>query len=140
LTGITNSIHTGEKFTLVYTDSSLISPFDHVTSFGTFAFLQTSTQHNMNPITFAYDSGGSGELDEVTVPYGGHLRWTYAPYTLANTLTYREVQYRYLSMAAGMAESSIQLERASDSTDNVHASALLVDSTSNVTVRRTPCC
>ncbi|HMD50302.1 MAG TPA: hypothetical protein VKG79_14430, partial [Bryobacteraceae bacterium] len=131
LTGITNSIQTGEKYSFVYSDSSLISPFDHVTSFGTFAFLQSSTQRHMNPVTFAYDTGGSGELDEVTVPYGGHLRWTYAPSTLANTLTYREVQNRYLSMSAGAAETLITLIRGNDSTYNVHQSATLDDSPAN---------
>jgi hypothetical protein len=61
---------------------------------------------------FAYDSGGSGELDEVTAPHGGHLRWTYAPYTLANTLTYREVQNRFLPMSAGSRRCNIRRSRA----------------------------
>jgi hypothetical protein len=102
LTGITNSIGTPENYSFSYASSGLISPFDHTTSFGTFAFLQTATSTGVTLTnTFAYDSSGSGELNQVTTPYGGHLRWTFAPYTLSNSRTWREVQNRYLSQSSG---------------------------------------
>ena len=80
LTGITNSIGTSEKYSFTYTSGTLVSAFDHATGFGTFNYLQTATATGI-PLTttFAYDSQGSGELTQVTTPYGGHLRWTYTP-------------------------------------------------------------
>ncbi len=131
LTSISNTIGTSENYTYTYADASLISPFNQTTSFGTFAFLQTAKQHSMNATSFTYDSAGSGELDEAVTPYGGHLRWTYAPYTLATTLTYREVQDRYLSMSSGAAETTIALVRGNDSSYNVHQSATLDDQPAN---------
>ena len=132
LTGITNSIGTPENYSFSYASSGLISPFDHTTSFGTFTFLQTATSTGV-PLTntFAYDSSGSGELNQVTTPYGGHLRWTFTPYTLSNSRTWREVQYRYLSQSSGAAETTVQLSRVNDTSYTVHSSATLDDLSAN---------
>jgi RHS repeat-associated protein len=131
LTSITNSVGSSENYSFSYVNSTLNSPFNGA-SYGTFAFQTSMTQTGV-PLTtsFTYDSAGSGELDQATTPYGGHLRWTYTPYTLANTLTYREVQYRYLSQASGASETSVQLIRGNDSSYNVHPSATLDDLAAN---------
>jgi len=137
LTGITNSIGTSENYSFSYTGSSnLISPFNGQ-SFGSFQFMQTATATGV-PLTttFAYDNSGggtsgTGELTQVTTPYGGHLRWAYAPYTLSGSRTFREVQYRYLSQSSGAAETTVQLSRANDTSYAVHSSATLDDLSAN---------
>ena len=150
LTGITNRIGTAENYSFTYTPSgpsayNLTSPFGGQ-AYGNVNLLQSSTVTGI-PLTtyFTYDTAsstssctsagtgtsGPGELTQVTTPYCGHLRWTYAAYTLANTLTYREVQNRYLSMSSGAAETAITLVRGNDSTYNVHSSATLEDTTAN---------
>ena len=62
---------------------------------------------NAIPLTtsFSYDSSGSGELHQVTFPYGGHIRWAYGPFTYSGSRVLREVSGgRFLSMSAGAAE------------------------------------
>jgi hypothetical protein len=123
LTHISNRIGTSEWYNFTYTDNySLKSPFG-VQTYGTVPLLQSSEAAGIFTTYFSYDTtsattscsvsgtgtSGPGELTQVTTPYCGHLRWTYAQYTLATTLTYREVQYRYLSMSSGATETSIQL-------------------------------
>jgi len=51
---------------------------------------------------FQYDPSGSGELGQVTLPYGGYLRWVYRTFTYVGSRTQREVQYRYLSKTSGV--------------------------------------
>jgi hypothetical protein len=83
----------------------LTSPFTPATGYGTWTFL--SSVANAIPLTtsFSYDSSGSGELHQVTFPYGGHIRWAYGPFTYSGTRTQREVNGgRFLSMSAGAAE------------------------------------
>ncbi|MGH9572179.1 MAG: hypothetical protein ACRD40_01430 [Candidatus Acidiferrales bacterium] len=38
------------------------------------------------------------------MPYGGHLRWTYADYTYPGSRTQRKVYNRYLSISSGAPE------------------------------------
>jgi RHS repeat-associated protein len=134
LTDISNTIGTAENFTFTYNNNvSLISPFDQVTSFGTVATLHAvKLKHILTTYWLGYDAAGSGELDKVTMPYGGYLRWSYTQRTLASTLNYREVQSRFLSMSSGASETEIDLNRnPGDSTYNFHPAAILDDSPSN---------
>jgi len=156
LTGITNSIGTPENYSFCYSpSSSLISPFNSQ-NFATVRFLQSATVTGPNLITnFAYDTSGggtnhlgcdnngagpsgSGELTQMTTPYGGHLHWTYTQYTLSGARTFREVQNRYLLMCAssmaaycsanGGTETQYQIVRDSnDSGRSVHYWAWLID-------------
>ena len=156
-TSITNGISTPENYTLSYSQAALIQPFASVSNnnFGTFKFLQSvevngpnlttsftyipTTDPNTNPPTNGY----SGELAQMTTPYGGHLRWAYAVYTLSGSRTFREVQNRYLLMCAssmaaycsanGGTETQIQLTRDvnGDTNRNVHYFADLIDLTAN---------
>jgi RHS repeat-associated protein len=146
LTLITNNIGTSENYSFAYNENyALNSPFNQA-NFSTVALLESSTVTGV-PLTtyFTYDTtsattscgstgtgaSGPGQLSQVTTPYCGHLRWTYAPYTLSGSRTYYEVQNRYLSMSSGAAETMIQLVRGNDSAYTVHSSATLEDSVSN---------
>jgi RHS repeat-associated protein len=152
LTTITNGIGTPENYTLAYLQGALIQPFASISNnnFGTFKFLQSveingpnlttsftynpTTDPNTNPPTQGY----SGELTQMTTPYGGHLRWAYTQYTLSGSRTFREVQNRYLLMCAssmaaycstnGRTEMQYQIARdPGDSSRNVHNYAWLID-------------
>ena len=159
LTGITNSINTSENYTLAYTASSaLIQPFASTSNnnFGTFKFLQSltvngpnlttsftyipTTDNNTNPPTNGY----SGELAQMTTPYGGYLRWSYAAYTLSGSRTFREVQNRYLLMCAssmsaycstngGTEQQYYQYRDPGDNNRTVHLLAEWTDVTSSAT-------
>ena len=148
LTTIVNNIGTSENYNFAYAENyGLTSPYGGQ-SYGSVALLESSTVPISGvPLTtyFTYDTSsattscgssgtgtsGPGELTQVTTPYCGHQRWTYTPYTLSGSRTYREVQYRYLSMASGAAETTIQLKRANDTAYTVHSSAELDDTPAN---------
>jgi RHS repeat-associated protein len=106
LTGISNSIQTAENYTFTYSSPQpLNSPFTPFTGYGDWTFL--SIVANGVPLTtsFTYDTTGTGELDEVTLPYGGHVRWAYGPFTYSGSRVLREVNGgRFLSMYAGASE------------------------------------
>ena len=102
LTGISNTIGTSENYTFSYSENQpLNSPFSPPTGYGNWTFL--SSVKNGVPLTtsFTYDSTGTGELDAVTFPYQGQIGWTYGSFNYSGTRTYREVQGRSLTMAAG---------------------------------------
>ena len=110
LTGITNTIGTAEKYSFTYSATyGLTSPFGGQ-SYGNTTLLASSKATGLGTTSyFTYDTAsattscsspgtgtsGPGELTQVTTPYCGYLRWTYAQYTLSGT-TYNEVQNRYL--------------------------------------------
>ncbi len=150
LKSITNTLGTSEKYGFAYTEGyALNSPFNGQ-NFNTVALLQSSAANSILsvPLTtyFTYDTtsatsscsssgtgtSGPGQLTQVTTPYCGHLRWSYATTnTLSGSRTYNEVQNRFLSMASGVAETEIQLVRGTDTSYTVHSSATLNDTPSN---------
>src|SRR6266851_5453826 len=138
LTNITNNIGTAEKYNLNFGNSSaLVSPWN-AQDFGTINLLGGITATGPNLTTnFTYDNSGggtagTGELTQVTTPYGGHLKWSYAAYTLAGSRAFREVQNRYLSQSTGAAETSVTIYReGGDPSRNVHLYAYLADATSS---------
>jgi len=83
----------------IATGQPLNDPFAH-SSFGTTTLLQSMSQVGTNMTTsFSYDSSGSGELIQMTTPYGGHIRWGYGNLNYNGTRTMREVNAgRFLSM------------------------------------------
>ncbi len=140
LSTITNNIGTPEKYQFFYNSSSaLLSPWNTQSgNFGTINLLSSLLQNGTNLTTsFAYDSSGggyngTGELTQVTTPYGGHLRWSYVSNTLAGSRAFREVQTRYLSQSNGAAETAINFYRdPGDTSRNVHLYGYLVDVPSN---------
>ena len=107
LTGITNTIGTAENYTFHYATGALTAPFTPATSYGTWTFLSSIANNIPLTTSFTYDSAGSGELDKVTFPYGGYIRWAHGPFTYSNGRTYREVNGgRFLAMSAGATELS----------------------------------
>jgi RHS repeat-associated protein len=143
LTGITNTIHTAEKYSFAYLSNySLKSPFGG-SSYGTMTVLESSKATGVNMTTYyTYDTAaatasctssgtgtsGAGELTQITTPYCGHLRWTYTTGSPLSGTTYNEIQNRYLSMTSGAAESEIELIRGNDASYQIHSSATLDDS------------
>ena len=126
LTSITNNVGTGEAYNFAYqANYSLNSPFGG--TYGTTTTLTSLTQATTSLATgFTYDSGGTGELTQVTAPYGGHLRWTYANDTLTGGIV-RQVQFRYVAASSGAAENQHQVVRY-DSGVPVHGITGLYDS------------
>jgi len=140
LTDIANTIGTSESYHLTYSQIALMQPFGGTAqNFGTFYLLGSmringpslTTSFTYNPVT----GGDTGELTEMTTPYGGHLRWQYAALALSGSRTFRQVQNRYLLMCAspmapycsanGGAEMQYNIYR------NVNYSATLTDETAN---------
>jgi len=129
LASISNTIGTSEKFTFSYYPSSaLVSPWNGQ-NFGTINLLSALGVTNTSLTTyFAWDASGTGELTQVTTPYGGHLRWSYQANTLAGSRAFREVQSRYLLQSSGGSETGVSIYRDSGDTNrSVHLYANFFD-------------
>jgi hypothetical protein len=120
-----------ETYTLTYLQNqALSSPFSPPVAFGTTVFLQSVKITTLNVgHQFLYDSSGSGELSQATLPNGGHLRWVYAPFTYSASRTQREVQTRYLAKnSSGGTETAYTFTRnAGDTTLTIHSSLTIDD-------------
>jgi len=135
LSSITNTIGTSEKYTFSYYPSSaLVSPWNAQSNFGTINLLYALGVTNTSLTTsFAYDTSGggysgTGELTQVTMPYGGHLRWSYQANTVAGSRAFREVQSRYLLQSSGGSETGVSIYRDSGDTNrSVHLYANFFD-------------
>ena len=146
LTAISNLIQTGETFpTFTYAKNvALAPPFNpsdpnysgvtttHLTNIVVPAAGPTGSSYPAaGQYTFAYDSAGAAELNQVTFPYGGHLRWSYATANYAGGRELREVQNRYLAAdSAGAVEWGPYPFTHSDSGGTiatVHADTTLAD-------------
>ncbi len=132
LTGITNSIGSGESFTLSYNSVTLNSPFSQNTTPAVTQTLGSITNNNTNLTTnFTYDPN-SGELTQVTFPFGGHIRWTYANEALSQS-TVRTVQNRYLYWDSTIGERTFTVTLTPDSNNYMTASASVNDSHAHAT-------
>lgn len=109
-------VGTGANYTFGYFDNqNLYSPFSPPVAYGTTDLLQGVTIVGLGiGHTFEYDASGSGELTRVVLPYGGHLRWEYAPMTYLGNRTLREVQTRHLAKSSGATETSYGFYHAGD--------------------------
>ncbi len=115
-------------------NQALNSPFAPNAQFGTTLLLASIDMTGMGMSTgFAYDPGGSGELTQVTLPYGGHLRWHYRNFVYSGSRTLREVDARYLCKDSGgcasLPETTYPMSRndANDGSLTVHSSLALSD-------------
>jgi YD repeat-containing protein len=133
LYAISNTVGSNENYTFTRQSMNLVSPFD-----GTFSVLSgeiaTLYQSGTGETTsFTYDS--SGELTQVNLPHGGHLRWTYTTMDYTGNCNLREVQNRYLQIAAGTGtEYTYDLAHSpSDSGYSFHSLTTLSDVTGNAT-------
>ena len=91
LTSISNSINSIDQFYFSYSpQTTLVSPLGSG-SFETAAFLKSATNQAVNlTTTFVNDPANTGELQQVTLPLGGHIRWQYQNAAYAQS-TVREV-------------------------------------------------
>ena len=126
LTGITNQVFTSEQYTFTYNaGQSLTSPFTSNLNFGTTTLLQTVTTTGLSiSHAFAYVPG-SGELSQVTTPFGGILGWQYRGYTYGDGHMYREVQTRTMRPSSGASTYTWNL--ALDNNPTLHGSATMTD-------------
>jgi hypothetical protein len=136
LAGITNTIGTAETFNFTYAGAALGPPFGTDASWAgqTTSHLATMNVPSTGNYQFTYDSAGAGELDQVTFPYGGHLRWVYQNFHYAGGRTLREVNARYLAAdAAGAVEWGPYTMTHPDAANSVavHSSTTLTDASGN---------
>src|SRR5262249_35122929 len=127
LTGASNWITSGETYTFTYGSQTLYAPWA-AQSFGTVTTLQSLTISGVNA-TQSFQYGTTGELTNVTYPYGGQLSWTYGDFTFAGNVTVREVQQRQLVKQYGATLTNYVISRTSGdaNTTTVHSSAFLDD-------------
>lgn len=128
LTNIDNYIYSNDSFTLSYgTSSTLNSPLGAGGSFGSTVFLSSINNRWTNLTTsFTYDPSGSGELTQVTLPLGGHIRWTYGNGAYPQT-TVREVVNRYLQWDAGIGERTYTFSATHSGSNLIPSSRQLTD-------------
>ncbi len=133
LLSVTSCIPTAETYTLQYTQApSLTPPFGSPADFGAASFLTTVG----NSVTgmanyFGYDPSNSGELSQMTMPYGGQVQWSYASFTNSSAMTHREVSSRSLKTVLDGQTSSVTFAPGSgDSALQLHAQRQVLDSES----------
>jgi RHS repeat-associated protein len=140
LSAVSNGIETPENFNFSYTSNVPVSP-----PFGTdpgFAGIVTAQLATLtivsppgsmdvvsgNPYTFLYDSAGASELNQVTFPFGGHLRWSYATDGFSGSRLLRAAATHYLAAdAQGAVEWAYPITRDNASSATIHAWTSLAD-------------
>lgn len=111
LSGITNTIGTGEAYTFGYTSNqTLQAPFAPAGAYGTVQFLSAATVAGLGVgHAFSYGANVSGELVKVTLPYGAEIEWGYGDQLYGDGKTYREVTGRWLRPSSGAAQLYYQI-------------------------------
>ncbi len=82
--------------------------------------------------SFGYDASNSGELTQVTFPYGGHMRWQYGATSYAQGAL-RGVQNRYLLWDNGIGERSFSVATALSGDSSATANTVMADAHANAT-------
>ena len=128
LTGITNTIQTAENYTLSYNENQpLNSPFTPSTGYGNWTFLSTVANGVPLTTTFKYDTTGTGELDQVTLPYGGEIQWGYQAFTYAGNVTQREVNGHSTYTGPGVYFDSYTISFSTTANSFFHANSTIDD-------------
>ncbi|HXI43118.1 MAG TPA: RHS repeat-associated core domain-containing protein, partial [Bryobacteraceae bacterium] len=132
LTGIANYVGTAENYTLTPVNEAIQSPFSPPVADGTQTLLASVAVNGLGLTeSFQYDGGvapGAGELTQVTLPTGGHLRWAYRSFTFNGSRTQREVQTRYLAQGSNGSTETAHSFSHNDGTDaglSFHSSTTL---------------
>ena len=131
LTSVTGPVGT---FNFTYAASTVGPPFGSDPTFANLSTEQLSSLAVPAGLTyhFAYDSAGASELLQVTMPWGGHLRWTYANDAYSGSRDLRAVSGRYLAAdSAGATEYSYGLSRDNASGSTIHQTFTLTDASGN---------
>ncbi len=129
LLNLDNHIASQDSFSFSYSGATaLAAPFgSSTTPFSTVAFLQSAT-NNFTSLTetFAYGAGNTGELTQVTFPYGGYLRWEYGSVAYSQS-TVREVANRYVLWDPTIGERAYRFSAAPSASGNIPDSRTLTD-------------
>ncbi len=104
LTSIANTIGTAENYIFTPASQTLTSPFNS-TSYGPWTTLASVKQAVTNQTT-SFQYNASGELTQMTTPFGGSLSWTHGNATYTGSVTQRQVQSRSLVTGVGAQASS----------------------------------
>ncbi len=98
LTGVSNTISSGETATVSNTTGAMNPPFGTDADYtGLTTSRLTSIYTPAGWYQFAYDTAGASELTRVTFPTGGQLKWDYQNFQYAGSRTLREVSARYVA-------------------------------------------
>jgi hypothetical protein len=128
---IRNTIGTAESYGFQYAWQPVASPFSPYASFGTAVMLSTVQHEAIGKWqTFTYVPAGgatTGELEKVTFPYGGTLRWSYSDVAYPAGRLQREVSGRWAAYKAGAPEKAIAITWDPDTTRPFHGWAKLTD-------------
>ncbi|WP_162180005.1 RHS repeat-associated core domain-containing protein [Bryobacter aggregatus] len=127
LTGIANTISTGEAYTFTYSASAtLYEPFGS-TAKGSFVKLASLTQNGVN-LAHSFESNSSGELTKVIYPYGGELRWNYGTQNFASSMRIRVVTSRDFLKVSGATPVNYPFTHpGGDSSLKMHSQTTLSD-------------
>ncbi|MEJ7606918.1 MAG: hypothetical protein WKF37_11770, partial [Bryobacteraceae bacterium] len=92
------------------------------------SYLTDTTTNSMHTLYYT----GSGELNHIVYPYGGHLRWSYRDFTYVDGRTVREVSQRFLKKDVSAVETVHTLYRddAGDAGRSYHDYTVLADGAS----------
>jgi RHS repeat-associated protein len=128
LSSITSNIGTGEAYSFTYSSAfTLTSPFSYSAPAETVKTLSSVTNTATNLTTsFSYASSNDGELTQVTMPLGGHIRWQYSNLAYSQA-TVRAVTERFLQWNSSIGERTYTFSMAPDSTKSMTFSMLLTD-------------
>lgn len=139
LTSINNYVIPTQSWNFTMQTATLISPFTPATTevFGPTSILTGATQNIPATATsaaatvgysFAYDSAGAVELQQVTMPQGGYLRWTYGSPGYTGNRVLREVSGRHVS-ADGTSNGELHytLQMFNSASDTTNSTAVLYE-------------
>jgi hypothetical protein len=134
LTSITNTIGTAENYAFTYAPTTVTPPFGADPNFAGGGAQQLTTLRlgDYTNYLFAYDSAGASELQQVTFPTGGVLKWDYANDGYSGGRLLRAVSGRFLADdSAGLHNWSYGLARDNASGGTIHQTFTLTDASGN---------
>ena len=137
LASIQNYVIQSQSWNFSMQTATLNSPFTPAPLtevFGTTSVLTGATQSIPATATsaaatvgysFSYDAAGAAELQQVTMPQGGHLRWSYGSPGYTGRIL-REVNARYIS-SDGSTELPYTLQMFNSASDTTNCTAVLYE-------------
>jgi len=132
LAQVYNYIGTPESYQMSYASGALSPPFGSDSSYSgvTTNRLTGMTVPVIGTYSLTYDSAGASELAQVTLPWGGHFRWSYSTANYSGSRAFREITNRYLAAdSAGATEWTYPFTHSDSGTTitTVHADTTLAD-------------
>jgi RHS repeat-associated protein len=132
LASIYDGLYGSRTFSFTYASASLGPPFGSDPNYNGLTTTHLATALLTGTYQFTYDSAGAGELNEVTFPFGGHLRWSYQNDLYSGSRYLRAVGTRYLAAdSAGATEWTYPITWDNASSGVLHAITSLTDASGN---------